>query len=130
MGTSTIISVALLAQAVGGILVWILAKRGSQKVIDQLVADNARLTKLWSESVELSIDQAGAMGEAVLKMYKLGTDEGRAMAPILDRPAEWNYGDDTHPVGVATDLARFRLALRQLDGLPNFDYQGIPRVSL
>jgi hypothetical protein len=74
--------------------------------------------------------QSATMGEVVLKMYQTGTTDGRAMAPILERPAEWNYGDNTHPIAVTSDLARFRQALRRLDGLSDFDYQGIPRVSL
>lgn len=130
MGTDTIVGVALLAQAIVGVLVWILAKRGSREKIAALTTESEKYCRMWREQLDLNIDNAGAMGQAVLQMYKLGTDEGRAMAPCLDRSPEWNYGNDTHPIAVASDLASFQLALRQLDGLPDFDYQGIPRVSL
>lgn len=146
MGTDMIVGAALLAQVVVAILVWILAKRGSREQIAALQIESQHYERMWREQLNLNIDQSGAMGEAVLKMYQAGTDDGRAMGPEPDNqdaqndtvwsrryphePREWNYGDNTHPTAVASDLVRFRQALRQLDGLPDFDYQGIPRVSL
>ena len=129
MGTDMIVGAALLAQVVVAILVWILAKRGSREQIAALQIESQHYERMWREQLDLNIDQAGAMGEVVLKMYQTGTTDGRAMAPILERPAEWNYGDNTHPIAVTSDLARFRQALRRLDGLSDFDYQGIPKVS-